>query len=150
MFFGRKPSVKSITAEEVYQLFPSQVDAEGADQTLAPSERHGEEFVLVDVRSEKEQAVSMIPGAITDRHFTEHRKQYERLTVITYCTVGVRSERFAQELIALGQSALNFNGSILAWCEAKLPLVTTDGQPTKRVHTYSARYKVPEEYTAVY
>ena len=107
-------------------------------------------FVLVDVRSPKEQSISMIPGAITAQQFEENQTQYWDRTVIAYCTVGVRSEHYARTLIASGQSALNFKDSILGWCAANYPLVTPDGKPTQRVHTYSARYKVSSEYEAVY
>ena len=107
-------------------------------------------FVVIDVRSTEELSVSMIPGAITSEQFEEEVDAYRDSTIIPYCTVGVRSERYARKLLDAGHTALNFKGSILGWCEAGYPLVTPDGEPTTRVHTYSDDYEVPAEYTAVY
>lgn len=148
--FGRKEKVKTVSVEQLHKLLNEQQESEkqakedGKEQPKAS-------FVLVDVRAAKEQAVSMIPGAITAQQYEKNRKRFAGKTVIAYCTVGVRSEEYARKLVSSGKAALNFKGSILAWCEANHPLVTPDGKPTKRVHTYSARYnKVPSKYTAVY
>ena len=92
----------------------------------------------------------MIPGAISPQQFEQHPDQYREHKVIAYCTVGARSDRFAKKLNAAGFTALNFKESIVGWCEASYPLVTPAGKPTKSVHTYSAKYKVPSSYQAVY
>ena len=138
-FLGQKQPVKTISTEQLLEMQAAE------ERTDSPAK-----FVLVDVRSPKEQSISMIPGAITAQQFEENQTQYWDRTVIAYCTVGVRSEHYARKLIASGQSALNFKDSILGWCAASYPLVTPDGKPTQRVHTYSARYKVSSEYEAVY
>ncbi len=148
-FFGRQQSAKTISAEQLYQLLTKQASVE-KQATEQGQEKPPADFVLVDVRSPKEQAVSMIPGAITAQQFERHRQHYQGRTVITYCTVGGRSEHYARKLIAAGQSAMNFKGSILGWCKAKYPLVTPKGKQTQRVHTYSARYSVPSQYSAVH
>lgn len=136
--FVRKTPVPTISAEELREL----------QQT--PESSAKSKFVLIDVRSTEELSVSMIPGAITSQEFETHVDDYRGSTIITYCTVGVRSEHYARKLLDEGHAALNFEASILGWCEAKYPLVTPDGEPTTRVHTYSDEYKVPTEYTAVY
>ncbi len=150
LFFGRKQPVKTVSAEQVHKLLDNQTSSE-AKAVAETNEKPRAEFVLVDVRSSKEQDVSIIPGAITVEQFEKDRKDHLGKTVITYCTIGVRSEHYARKLLTSGQNALNFKGSILGWCDAKYPLVTPDGKSTQRVHTYSARFsKVPAEYTAVY
>lgn len=147
--FGRQQPVKSISAEELRLL---QVKQASAEQKAAASglAKPRPSFIIVDVRSSKEQAISVITGAITAQQFEKHRKHFANVTVVTYCTSGVRSERYARQLAADGQAVLNFKGSILEWCAAKYPLATLDGKSTQRVHTYSARNKVPSSYTAVY
>ena len=148
-FLSFEKPAKTISATQLHELLEKQASLE----TQAAEEGKGKptaDFVVVDVRSAEEQAVSLIPGAITDQQFEKDRKQYQGRSVIAYCTIGVRSEHYARELIDSGQEALNFKGSILAWCEAKYPLVTPEGKPTERVHTYSDRYKVPAEYSAIY
>jgi len=106
-------------------------------------------FVIVDVRSNVETDISMIPGALTKSEFEESENLHQGKTIIVYCTVGVRSGKYVAELREKGWQAQNYQGSILDWCENKLPLNTRDGRATNQVHTYSARYSVPQEYIAV-
>ena len=108
-------------------------------------------FVIVDVRSKAESDVSIIPGALTKSEFETTAQQHAGKQVIVYCTIGVRSGNYAAALNRGGWNAWNYKGSILDWCENKLPLKTGDGkQETKRVHTYSAKYSAPEGYIAVH
>ncbi|WP_442505865.1 rhodanese-like domain-containing protein [Novipirellula sp. SH528] len=106
--------------------------------------------VIVDVREAEEYQVSMIPGAVTKTQFEKNKTQYRNHTIVVYCTIGYRSGLYANELVSDGFTAMNFKGSILAWCQAELPLVTMQGVQTNRVHTYSSKYKVPAKYTAVF
>lgn len=106
-------------------------------------------FVVVDVRSEAEVNVSVIPRAITKAQFEKRRDQYRGRLVIPYCTVGGRSGAYAQTLVKRGVKVKNFKGSILKWIDAGLPLVTLQGKPTNRVHTYSDRYQIPLAYEQV-
>ncbi|MEM0927647.1 MAG: rhodanese-like domain-containing protein [Planctomycetota bacterium] len=107
------------------------------------------DFVVVDVRSDQEVAVSMIPGAILKKDFEMNRKQYRGKTVIPYCLVGGRSSAYAKKLVADDFAVKNYKESILGWIGGGLPLQTLDGKPTKRVHVASSRYKVPTGYTRV-
>ncbi|OYP37090.1 hypothetical protein CGZ80_06605 [Rhodopirellula sp. MGV] len=106
-------------------------------------------FVLVDVRSDKEIDVSMIPGAITKAQFEKESQKYKDKTVIVYCLSGGRSSRYASQLRDEGFDVKNFKGSILGWCGAELPVVTPEGKATNRVHVFSDRYKIPSRYEAI-
>lgn len=147
--FRRGPSVQEIGVGELHQMLVRQQGGQQSATPKDPAER-SPSFVLVDVRSPEEQAVSIIPGAITQSQFEQNANRYRGRTVITYCTVGGRSGKYAAQLISKGVKAKNFKGSILGWVNAKLPLVTLDGQPTNRVHVYSSRYRVPSKYKAVW
>jgi rhodanese-related sulfurtransferase len=105
--------------------------------------------LLVDVRSPRETGVSIIPGAVTRDAYERNAAAYEGYLVVPYCTVGVRSERYTRALRKKGVDAVNFEGSIMAWVEAGLPLVTLSGEPTRRVHTWSRRFSVPADYVQV-
>lgn len=105
--------------------------------------------LLVDVRSSEESSVSMIPGAITRAAYENDAATYDGYRIVSYCTVGVRSERYTRELRKDDVDAVNFEGSIIAWVEAGLPLVTPTGKQTRRVHTWSKRFRVPEGYVQV-
>jgi len=118
-------------------------------EEIREAEASGERLQLVDVRSEEEMAVSIIPGAITRREYERNPEAYEDARIVPYCTVGARSGKYTRELRKRGVTAVNYRGSILDWVEAGEPLVTPGGDPTKRVHTYSKRFTVPEPYVPV-
>jgi rhodanese-related sulfurtransferase len=146
--FGGGPKVETIGTEELRSLLERQQKAE------AKAEQSGDEalpadFVLVDVRSDAEVNVSMIPGAITKAEYEKNPKKYAGRTVIPYCTVGGRSGAYATKLAKNDIKVKNYKGSILQWAEAGLPFVTPEGKQTNRVHTYSDRYRIPAKYEQV-
>jgi rhodanese-related sulfurtransferase len=105
---------------------------------------------LVDVRSDAETAVSVIPGAITMAEYESNPERYADSRIVPYCTVGYRSRKYTEALLERGVDAANFEGSIIAWVEAGQPLVTLDGRATRRVHTWSKAIGVPPAYEQVY
>ena len=115
------PGVPELTVDELRQL------------------QSQEEIVLVDVRTPDEQVVSMIPGAITATEFEDNRRSYEGATVVTYCTIGGRSGKYAKGLVDAGVKAFNLRGAILAWTHAGGDLVDTEA-PTRRVHVHGRRF----------
>lgn len=119
-----------------------------ADATTA---QEGEsQLLLIDVRSDEETAVSVIPGAITRAEYEANPLRYDNYKLVPYCTVGYRSRQYTEGLLDKGLDAANFEGSIIAWVEAGQPLETLEGISTNRVHTWSARFKVPKGYEQVY
>ena len=109
------------------------------------------ELVFVDVRKSKEQAVSMIPGALTEDEFEARWQDYRNKTVVAYCTIGYRSGRFAQRWSKRGIKVVNLAGGILAWAHAGKPLQTPSGIETKRIHTYGRDWNlVPQGYTPIW
>lgn len=107
--------------------------------------------VLVDVRSEKERATSMIPGAITSDEFQRRADELAGSSVVTYCTIGYRSSTYAQQLLQDGWDVRNFHGSVLAWTHAGGELVDSEGQPTKRVHVFAERWSLTaDDYEPVW
>ncbi len=98
----------------------------------------------MDVRSDSETKVSVIPGAITKAQYEADAKKYEGKTVVCYCLSGGRSGKYVKQLKAKDIAAVDLKGSILGWCEAGLPLETLDRKPTKRVNVYGN--KVPPQY----
>ncbi|WP_182865289.1 rhodanese-like domain-containing protein [Rhodopirellula sp. JC639] len=142
------PKIETISTDQLQSLLEKQQQVV-ADAKAAGKETPAPDFVVVDVRSDAEVNVSIIPGAITKKQFETDRGQYQGRTVIPYCTVGGRSGAYAKQLAAKGVKVKNYKGSILKWVDAELPLVTLDGKPTNRVHTYSDRYKIPSKYEQV-
>lgn len=142
------PTIDVIETDELRKMLEQQTkieqDAKAAAATAKPPS-----FVVVDVRSDAEVNVSVIPGAITKAAFEKSPEKYRGRLVIPYCTVGGRSGAYAKKLAGDGVKVKNYKGSILKWVDAELPLVTLDGKPTRRVHTYSDRYKIPASYEQV-
>lgn len=146
--FGGGPKVETIETETLAKMLDEQRKLEvKAEQDGIETPKAS--FVVVDVRSEVEVNVSVIPGAITKAQFEKTRDQFTGRTVIPYCTVGGRSGAYAKKLAKEGVKVRNYQGSILKWVGAGMPLVTLKGDPTNRVHTYSDRYNIPAKYEQV-
>ena len=146
--FSGGPKIESIETDALAKMLRDQREAE-AKAKAASAETPVADFVVVDVRSDAEVNVSVIPGAITKAQYEKNRHQYAGRLVIPYCTVGGRSGAYAKQLAKDGVKVQNYTGSILKWVDAGLPLVTLKGEPTNRVHTYSDRYRIPAKYERV-
>jgi len=115
-----------------------------------PALQQREHVVLVDVRTPEEQAVSMIPGAITAEQLEQHSAEHQGATLVPYCTIGGRSGQYAEAMKARGWKVYNLKGAILAWTHAGGDLVGPDG-PTRRVHTHGRKFDlVAEGFEAVW
>lgn len=143
--FGGGADIETIETKQLFELLNKQK----ADQQKQSDTKTESDFVLVDVRTDEEVNVSVIPGAITKAQYEKNAKSYQDKTVIVYCTVGGRSGAYAEQLSGKGVKVKNYKGSILQWVSAELPMQTLDGKPTNRVHTYSNRYRVPAKYEQV-
>lgn len=117
------PDVATISAAEFREALP------------------GGDFVLVDVRTERERRVSTLPGAIPASEFERRLAELANRTVVVYCTIGHRSSSYAREMGRRGVDVLNLEGSVLAWTHAGGPLVH-EGMPTKRLHVYGRRWNL--------
>lgn len=146
--FSSGPAIETIDTADLNKMLSAQQRADATAK--AAGEKPPEpNFVLVDVRSEAEYKVSVIPGAITKAAYEKDVKKYQGRTVIPYCLSGGRSKAYAKQLVSKGVKVQNYQGSILAWVDAELPLTTIEGKPTKRVHTVSDRHHVPAKYEQV-
>lgn len=119
------PDVPTISAPSLRQALPS------AD------------FLLVDVRSEAEQAVSILPGAITAEEFEARMDEYRRSgrTLVAYCTIGARSSAYVRRMRQRGIDMINLEGSVLAWTHAG-GMLTAGNEPTKRLHVFGRRWNL--------
>ncbi|MCP9927084.1 MPT-synthase sulfurylase [Cyanobium sp. CH-040] len=132
------------------RLFPAVPDISVADWLSAGRPAgSGRQRLLVDVRDAHEQAVSMLPGAISRQAFERDRERYRDHLIVPYCTIGLRSGLYAQELIDQGFAARNLAGSVLAWAHAGQPF-EAGGRSTRRVHVYGADWNLlPRGYEPV-
>lgn len=81
---------------------------------------------VLDVRTPDEYALGHLPGAVNvpiDR-LAPAAGSLPPGQVITTCSAGMRAERAARRLAALGRDALWIRGGVKAWQAAGLPVVT--------------------------
>jgi rhodanese-related sulfurtransferase len=108
-----------------------------------------QKFILVDVRSDREMAISVIPGAISKAEFEKNQAKYSGKVVIPYCTVGGRCADFSRQLAQAGWTVRSYRGSIVEWVQNELPLATPKGESTTQLHTNGGVFKLPSKYKSV-
>jgi len=102
--------------------------------------------VVLDSRESNEYKVSHIEGAILVayddlklRSLPENENKYTPLVV--YCTLGVRSEVVANELIERGyRDVKNLYGGISEWKNKDYVVVDSTQTPTENIHVYSKKW----------
>lgn len=121
------PAVQDITCKQLQDLLQA-----------------SDPVVLVDVRSPDEQEVSVLPGNVMRKEdFDGHQQEWANHTIVTYCTIGARSGKYAQQLIDQGvPQVYNLRGSIIAWTQEGYSLVKGDNSqtPTTEVHTFGKQW----------
>ena len=121
------PDVKRITTAELAER-------------LADTKRDAP--VLLDVRTRAEFDVSHLKSA---RHIEPGSdasaiKVPKDAPIVTYCSVGYRSGRFAQKLLAAGYTnVVNLEGSIFRWANEGRP-VFRNGRQVEQVHPYNGTW----------
>ena len=147
---GLSDSAKRRKVEAMYnnykKSFPEVADL-SAERALKLMD--GGRVVFVDVREPREQALSMLPGAITDREFLRNPEAYRDLLIIGYCTISYRSGKLARKLQKKGIHMHNLRGGILSWLHAG-GRVYKDGEPVNRMHVYGRKWDLaPSAYESV-
>ena len=115
------------------------------------TQRNERVWHIVDVRSEAERAVSIIPGSISWDAYRTHLEVYRENPVLVYCTVGCRSAGYVQSLQELNVEVYNLWGGVIEWAQHGGTFTTEAGMPTKKVHTHGRRWDMlPPTYKAVW
>ncbi len=135
MYNGYKkqfPGVRDISAQKAISLMAEQ------------------KVVLIDIREPREQRISMLPGAITEKEFLNSSAKYKDALKIVYCTISYRSGKFAQKLQQEGILVHNLSGGILAWVHDGGKVYDHNGE-TNRIHVYGRKWNLgPNRYQAVW
>jgi sodium/bile acid cotransporter 7 len=123
-------------------------------QDIAPAEASqlldAGRALFVDVREPKEQEVSMLPGAVTEKEFLSRPGGYGDMVVIGYCTISYRSGKLAEKLKERGITMLNLKGGLLAWVHAGGKVYDQAGE-TRRIHVYGRKWDLgPKDYQPVW
>ena len=109
-------------------------------------------FVLVDVRPDNEQKISVIPNSTSYKIIEKNFKKYKNKKLLVYCTIGERSSKYAEKLFADGfANVTNLRGGVLSWAENGKLFIDPTGKKTKRVHVYGEKWNIlPKEYKGVW
>lgn len=165
-----------------HERFESVAPSISAKQVKEMSQA-GQTLFLVDVRTAEEQSVSMIPGAITRADFEatvlpKIKYDCSQVLVVPYCTVGLRSGLYCQELLGVGKEEeggasnkflkkghVRNSDGIIMWTfdgedlmqpgkgtqEPQEPAQEPSTEETKQVHVFSRLWDMAAEgYTTVY
>ncbi|MDX2286672.1 MAG: rhodanese-like domain-containing protein [Bacteroidia bacterium] len=103
--------------------------------------------VYLDARAYREFEVSHIPGAVWVGYDDFDLARVEGLDrsrpVVVYCSVGYRSEKVSEKLLAAGFTQVsNLYGGIFEWCNQGRPVVNAAGAPTEQVHAYNRKWGI--------
>ncbi|MBC2732955.1 MAG: rhodanese-like domain-containing protein [Desulfobacteraceae bacterium] len=97
------------------------------------------DVIFVDVRKPEEQAVSMIPGAVTSEVFLADTERFRGQRIIAYCTISYRSGKLVAKLKRKGITMVNLKGGLLGWVHAGGPLVRGN-LPVTVLHVYGRKW----------
>ncbi len=133
------------TQEEFDDMAQLMADGKAADIGVKYLSKHLSEFYILDARELDEYEVSHLPGAkwigFSDFHPSRIEDIPKDATIITYCSVGFRSEQIAEKLLKSGyKNTYNLKGSIFQWSNEKLPLVDSDGIATDSIHGFNRKW----------
>lgn len=101
--------------------------------------------VLLDTRQQKEFSVSHIPGAIWVGYKKFDLKTVREIpkdsSIVVYCSVGYRSEKIGEKLVAAGyKNVRNLYGGIFDWANNGHALEDHRGKPTSIVHGFDRKW----------
>jgi sodium/bile acid cotransporter 7 len=144
-------AAKQVKIEAMYRGYKK--DFAGVED-IAPAEAmelmKAGRAVFVDVREKKEQDVSMLPDAVTEKEFLKDPERYRDKVIIGYCTISYRSGVLADKLKARGMTMLNLEGGMLAWLHAGGKIYDRAGE-TRRIHVYGRKWNLaPQDYEAIW
>lgn len=108
--------------------------------------RDSANILFLDAREPNECAVSQIKGAVSvgyDHFDTSKLPEIQKdRRIVVYCSVGYRSEKVAEKLLAAGyKNVSNLYGGIFEWVNQGNPVFNGKGQ-TQEVHAYSRTWGI--------
>jgi rhodanese-related sulfurtransferase len=103
--------------------------------------------IFLDAREPKEYAVSHLTNAIFVGYDHADLQPIAQLPknqrIIVYCSVGYRSEKITEQLIAAGYTNVsNLYGGIFEWVNTGNVVVDNQNQPTDKVHAYDRTWGI--------
>lgn len=129
------------TETEFEEMATEMAQGDTRDIEVASLKTMKDKVILLDTREKKEYEISHIPGAIWVGYNNFKLKRVKEIAkdakIITYCSVGYRSERIGEKLQKAGFTDVsNLKGSIFKWVNEGNPLEDKEGNATDKVHGF--------------
>ncbi len=106
-------------------------------------------ILFVDVRTDREISVSMLPKAISKNEFLDNKNLYKNKRIIAYCTIGYRSGLFAAEMKKNDIEVYNLSAGILGWTHEGGKVYDSRGI-VQRIHVYGKDWDyAPSEFDTI-
>ena len=133
------------TDAEFDQMATKMASGKVTDITVTDLKSNQADYIILDTREKEEYEISHLEGAIwvgyDDFDINRLKEIPKEAKVLTYCSVGYRSERIGEKLQKAGyRDVYNLYGSIFSWINAGYPLVDGENKPTNKVHGYNHRW----------
>lgn len=121
-------------------MYKNSVPLVKADEVKRSLEKN-ETFILLDTREKAEYNVSHIEHAVFTGYNNFDPEVLDTLAknakVVVYCSVGYRSERIGEQLLAEGfTNVSNLYGGIFEWINLDFPLKDSSSASTRYIHAY--------------
>lgn len=102
---------------------------------------------ILDAREKDEYSISHLRNSIWVGYNDFSIERLEGIskddTIVVYCSVGYRSEKICEKLIALGyKHVFNTYGGIFEWVNRGNTVVNNENQEMQKVHTYNKTWGV--------
>lgn len=105
-------------------------------------------IVILDAREEKEYRVSHIKNAIhvgfenfNLKNTVSKLPLNYKTKIVVYCSLGIRSEKIAYELIQAGfKNVYNLYGGIFEWKNNNLKVIDSTGNSTEKIHAFDKNW----------
>jgi len=133
------------TETEFEEMATQMAQGDTRDIEVATLKTMQDKVILLDTREKKEYEISHIPGAIWVGYDNFNMKRVKAIAkdakIVTYCSVGYRSERIGEKLQKAGFTDVsNLKGSIFKWINEGNTLEDKDGQTTDKVHGFDKNW----------
>lgn len=133
------------TEQEFDKMAERMATGSVTDMTVEELLEQQDDVFLLDAREKKEYQISHIAGAKWVGYDNFKIKRVKDLPkdakIVTYCSVGYRSERIGEKLQKAGfTNVYNLKGSIFKWINEGNPVVDDKNKPTQKVHGYDKKW----------
>ena len=137
----------NVNSNAYNMMLKSLLDHSVPEVNVADLEQDSTSYIYLDAREKNEFDVSRVADAVWvgyDDFKIERVEQIDKDSpIIVYCSVGYRSEKVTEKLLAEGfTNVSNLYGGIFEWKNQGNSVVDENGAETEDVHAYSPNWGI--------